>query len=256
MVASRWLKLLALIVPVVLALNACSNPTVVPTSVSLAVAITPTASLPTNTPVPPTDTPTTVPPTSTPVPPTATSVPATRTSVPPTFTSLPVTATSVQPAATRVPPTATKKPATAAPTAAPASAVSVEWLSGMGYEGRDGSSRWCQMQMVYHNNGTTDLTWPAYQPVFVIMDAAGNVTHRYRAGFYGKKYGWPNGIEGDPPTIPAGQSSFVWTWYSVAMNDNGELCRYVYVVLNNRLIAAAEYDTQGNLVNKNATLPR
>ena len=83
--------------------------------VSVARAVSPTATPapPTATPIPPTATP--IPPTATPVPPTATPVPPTATPVPPTATPIPPTATPVPPTATLVPPTATLVPPTATP---------------------------------------------------------------------------------------------------------------------------------------------
>ena len=233
-------------------LSACTqaSPTEAPT-----VALNPAA-----TSIPPTETATSLPPTNTPVPPTDTPVPPTDTPIPtstltlaPTGTPVLATATPIPPTATRVPPTATRKPTVIPASATPVVLITVEWLSGMGYEGRNATSRWCQMQMVYHNNSTNDLAWPNYQPVFGVAAADTSIAHWYKAGFYSKLYGWRNGIEGLPPTIPAGQSSYTWTWYSVAQN-NGEYCRYVYVVLQGKTYAA-EYSPQGDLVSKNATLP-
>jgi hypothetical protein len=252
MAHKQALTVLVVLLVALVFLSACNQS---PPAAAPAVRVSPTSTA-----IPPTETPTSLPPTDTPLPtetatvaPTETSIPTETPTMAPTDTPLSPTTTPVPPTATRVPPTATRKPTAVARTATPVVSITVDWLSGMGYEGRDANSRWCQMQMVYHNNDTQDLKWPDYRPVFGVAAADTSIAHWWNAGFYSKIYGWPNGIEGLPPTIPAGQSSYTWTWYSVAQN-NGEYCRYVYVQLRGKTFAA-EYSPQGDLVNKNATLP-
>ncbi len=257
---------------VVLLASACSQ--VTPTSVPpTAVALAPTAtSIPaieppataTNT-VLPTDTATaTLAPTDT-----ATSASAPTDTATATNTLVPPSATRVPLVPTRVPVTLAPRP-TLAPTLPPiTNNLQVDWRSGIEYLARDGSSRWCQMHNAVQNNTSAEVvfqqgnftppgvpppaTYSGYDPVFGIANPDGSLKQWRVGGWYSKLFGWPNGIPGYPAPVPAGQNSGDWTWYSVAQN-NGEYCRYVYVQSQGKKYGA-EYNAQGQLINRNVTIP-
>jgi hypothetical protein len=121
----------------------------------------------------------------------------------------------------------------------------------MNIEARGGGSNWCQVQMTYFNQSTQDLAWPDYQPVFSVAAPDGSILRRWKANYYSTDQGWPNGIAGVPPTIPAGKSSFLWTWYT-ATGGGGEYCRYVAVQWQG-VTHVAEFNPQGKLVNAAST---
>ncbi|HEX9924344.1 MAG TPA: hypothetical protein VGD99_16935 [Anaerolineae bacterium] len=196
----------------------------------------------------PTQTPT---PTNTPSP-TRTST-ATSTPTPtPTATFTPVPTDTPTPTATH-----TSAP-TAVPTSTPtpvkaASPLAISWSEQMVYEGRAGESRWCQINMTYTNNSTQTYSWPDYRPVFQIVNADGAEAYAVFANYYQKSQGWPNGIEGTPPDIPAG-SSAEWTWYSVS-EQPGQSCALVTVIFQDWLYIA-HYDAGGQLVNTEVQPPQ
>lgn len=143
----------------------------------------------------------------------------------------------------------------------------------MGYEGRNADSRWCKMHNETQNLTGEDMQFQdleallkhaigpfpdsktdGYQPVFGIANADGSINRWWRAGWYAKIFGWPNGIEDLPPKpVVGGASSGDWTWYSVVQN-NGEYCRYVYTRWKGQ-VSVGEYAPDGKLINANATLP-
>ena len=105
--------------------------------------------------------------------------------------------------------------------------------------------------MIYYNQSAQDLLWPDYRPLISVAAPGGNIVRRWLANYYSKDQGWPNGIEGLPPTIPAGKASFMWTWYT-ATEAPGEYCRYIAVQLQG-VTYVAEYDPQGKLINSTST---
>jgi len=199
--------------------------------------------------------------------PTATNTPKptpTHTSTPTaTYTPRPTPTRTPRPTATRTSrPTATLTPnATVTPKATSTSAsetaatavtsrpsssspLRVTW-SRMGYEGRDDSSQWCEIQMTFQNNSEQTYNWPDYRPAFLIRNADGSTFAWYGGNYYHKSDGWPNGIEGDPPPIPPG-SSASWTWYT-STSGAGQYCAQVEVSFLGWTYKAV-YDSQGNLV--------
>lgn len=145
----------------------------------------------------------------------------------------------------------------------------------MGYEGRDATSRWCQIHNETQNLTAEGLPFqqfadegkkivslftydPKYaqggfQPIFGVANADGSINRWTLAGWYAKAFGWPNGIEEFPPSGVAGNATTGdWTWYSIARE--GQFCKYVYVKWKGQT-SVAEYSPDGKLINANATLP-
>lgn len=129
-------------------------------------------------------------------------------------------------------------------TASEVPALKLNWSRQMTYEGREGQSRWCQIQLVYQNNTGRTYRWPDYQPAFQIVNADGSQDTWYKGQYYRKEDGWENGISGTPPPIPSG-SSADWTWYS-ATNRAGQYCATAAVVFGD-YIFYAQYDAAGQL---------
>lgn len=232
-------------------------PTFTPTAISTNTPTnTPTAThtpLPTDTPTPtsthtPTATPTHTPtPTDTPVPPTKTPTPtntptATYTPVPPTKTSTPPPPTATTPPTIAPPPPPTATPTVVVIAAPP---LAVTWSEQMNYEGNVGESRWCQINMTYTNNSDEAYSWPAFRPVFLVLNADGSQAYAAPGNYYSKTQGWATGIEGTPPDIPPGTSAD-WTWYT-STQVAGQYCVAVVVKFQN-LLYLAKYDQEGHLV--------
>lgn len=131
--------------------------------------------------------------------------------------------------------------------------LNVSWSPQMTYEGRMGESRWCQMSMTYQNNGGQSYDWPAYRPVFLIVNGDGSQDGWYYGGYYAKEDGWENGIEGTPPSMPGGTSAD-WTWYS-ATDRAGQYCAAVGVAFQDWVYVAV-YDAQGALIETGAYPPQ
>jgi hypothetical protein len=115
----------------------------------------------------------------------------------------------------------------------------------MTYEGREGESRWCQINMIYANNSRQNSVWPEYRPIFQILNADDSVAALYLANYYSKSQGWPTGIEGIPPDILAGGSAD-WTWYT-ATSLAGQYCATVVVGVQD-WVYVAHYNAEGKLV--------
>jgi hypothetical protein len=122
----------------------------------------------------------------------------------------------------------------------------------MAYEGREGESRWCQLNMTYTNNSNQDLVWPDYQPIIVIANPDGLEDHWFFANFYSKFDGWPNGVDPNniPPILAGGSAE--WTWYS-ATDQAGQYCSLVGVGVQDWTYLA-HYNSEGQLV-ETETLP-
>lgn len=166
----------------------------------------------------------------------------------------PTTGTSGEP--TEEPTTAPTKES-AAPTeedapAAGQSPLKVSWSNQMGYEGREGESRWCEMQMTYQNVSGAVINWPDYQPSFLIRNGDDSEDGWYYANYYRKEDGWENGIEGDPQPIPSGGRAD-WTWYSYTDRAD-QYCAEVAVEYQGWLYHAA-YNAQGTLVDSQVYAP-
>jgi len=129
--------------------------------------------------------------------------------------------------------------------------LKLNWSKQMTYEGREGQSRWCQIQLIYQNNTGQTYKWPDYQPAFQIVNPDGSQDTWYKGQYYRKEDGWENGISGTPPPIPSG-SSADWTWYS-ATNRAGQYCAMVAVVFGD-YVFYAQYDAAGQLGETGVTL--
>lgn len=221
----------------------CANATAVPTATPLPTLSPPTA---TQTLAPPTLTVTPIPATPTELLPTAT-----VTRVPSTATAIPPTATPIPPSPTQLPPTATRKPKPTLVPTVPPSGLQIEWLGDMKYLERrnQAGAVICTVELVYHNYTTQDISFPDYRPVFALAKPDGEILKfGYRAGgYFRKENGFENGIQGEPPTIPAGQSSFTWTWFGIP-EAPATYCRYVYLRWQGSF-QAAEFDANGKLIN-------
>ena len=109
--------------------------------------------------------------------------------------------------------------------------------------------------MVYHNFSEQDFTYPDYAPSYALAQPDGEILKfgYHLGGYFHKEDGWENGISGDPPPIPAHQSSFVWTWYGFTEGP-GTFCKYFYVRWQGKNLAA-EFDPKGKLINPNVNIP-
>ncbi len=157
---------------------------------------------------------------------------------------------------TEEPPTAPTEES-AAPTeesGAPAgqSPLKINWGDQMGYEGREGESRWCEMQMTYQNVSGAPINWPDYQPGFLIRNGDDSEDGWYNANFYRKEDGWAQGIEGDPQPIQSGGRAD-WTWYSYTDRAD-QYCAEVAVEYQG-WVYHAFYNAQGTLVDSQVYAP-
>jgi hypothetical protein len=114
----------------------------------------------------------------------------------------------------------------------------------MNYEGNVGDSRWCQINMTYTNNSGKNYPWPEFRPVFFVLNADGSDAYYAPGNYYSKAQGWPTGIEGTPPDIPAG-SSADWTWY-ISTEAAGQFCGVVGISFEDWFYLAL-YDPEGRL---------
>jgi len=155
-----------------------------------------------------------------------------------------------QPVASATPrPKATQPPASQTVGDPP---LKVTWSNSMTYEGKDGTTRWCQISMTYQNVSQQSINWPNYQPVFILMNGDGSEAAQYNADYYKAEEGWPNGIKGTPPPLVAG-SSADWTWY-IFTEQPGQYCEMVYVIVDNWAFQGT-YDVKGNLVSADVFPP-
>ena len=149
------------------------------------------------------------------------------------------------PPAATAEPEATTEPAANAP-------LAIVWEGPMGYEGREGETRWCEMKMTYRNLSGANVNWPDYRPLFLIRNGDGSEDGWYYANYYHKEDGWENGIEGEPPTIPPGQGAN-WTWYSFTDRAD-QYCASIAVEYQG-WIFRADYGPQGALINTHVVAP-
>jgi len=150
-------------------------------------------------------------------------------------------------------PVETAEPEATAETAAAGNApLEIVWEGPMGYEGREGQTRWCEMKMTYRNLSGATINWPDYQPLFLILNGDGSEDGWYYANYYHKEDGWENGIEGDPsPILPDQRAN--WTWYSFT-DTADQYCAGVAVEYQG-WIYQATYGPQGALINSEVIAP-
>jgi hypothetical protein len=122
----------------------------------------------------------------------------------------------------------------------------------MGYEGREGVSRWCEFKVTYHNLSQKTVNWPEYRPLMLIRNADGSEVGWTLGNYYRREDGWSNGIEGEPPPIPPGGAA-EWTWYTAA-EQSGQYCADVAIEVQG-WIYYATYDIQGALTGTNVYAP-
>ena len=76
-------------------------------------------------------------------------------------------------------------------------------------------------------------------------NADGSPAYWVPGNYYSKAQGWPTGIEGTPPDIPAGASAD-WTWY-ISTQTAGQYCALVGVA-HQDWTYLAQYNAEGKLV--------
>ncbi len=162
------------------------------------------------------------------------------------------TSGAAAPADTEAPAATAEPAATEAPAAESNAPLEITWNGPMGYEGREGETKWCEMKMTYRNLSGAAINWPDYQPLFLILNGDGSEDGWYYANYYHKEDGWENGIAGDPPPMAPDQGAN-WTWYSFT-DTADQYCAGVAVEYQG-WVYRANYGPQGALLDTQVIAP-